>query len=94
MTEPDELWGYVGMKEKTKAKKGRDEMTGGDAYTFVAIERHSKLILAWHLGRRTKRDTVAFTEKLAAATDGSFEISTDGFAPTGMPLFSAWERKG
>ena len=77
----DELWGYVGMKEKTKNKKGRDETTVGDAYTFVAIERHSKLVLAWHLGRRTERDTVAFTEKLATATEGSFQITTDGFAP-------------
>jgi len=77
----DELWGYVGMKEKTKAKKVRDEITVGDAYTFVGIERHSKLVLAWHLGRRTERDTIAFTEKLAAATEGSFQITTDGFAP-------------
>jgi hypothetical protein len=26
-------------------------------------------------------DTVAFTEKLAAATEGNFQITTDGFAP-------------
>jgi len=77
----DEMWGYVGMKEKTKARKGRDETTIGYAYTFVAIERHSKLVLAWHLGRRTERDTVAFTEKLAAATEGSFQVTTDGFSP-------------
>jgi transposase-like protein/IS1 family transposase len=77
----DELWGYVGMKEKTKARKGSDDSTIGDAWTFVAIERHSKLVLAWHLGRRTERDTVAFTEKLAAATEGNFQITTDGFKP-------------
>lgn len=77
----DELWGYVGMKEKTKAKKGSNDATIGDAWTYVAIERHSKLALAWHLGRRTERDTVAFTEKLAAATEGSFQITTDGFKP-------------
>src|ERR1019366_6313017 len=76
----DELWGYVGMKEKTKAKQGKDDVTIGDAWTFVAIERHTKLVLAWHLGRRTERDTVAFTEKLAQATEGSFQITTDGFA--------------
>jgi len=76
----DEMWGFIGMKEKTKAAKGRDDVTLGDAWTFVAIERHSKLVLAWHLGRRTERDTVAFTEKLAAATEGSFQVTTDGFA--------------
>jgi IS1 family transposase len=77
----DELWGYVGMKEKTKTAKGKDDVTIGDAWTFVAIERRSKLVLAWHLGRRSERDTVAFTEKLAAATEGSFQITTDGFKP-------------
>jgi IS1 family transposase len=77
----DELWGYVGMKEKTKTRKGGNDPTVGDAWTFVAVERHSKLVLAWHLGRRTERDTVAFTEKLAEATEGNFQITTDGFKP-------------
>src|SRR2546422_5122740 len=75
----DELWGYVGMKEKTKARQGKEEITIGDAWTFVAIERYSKLVLAWHLGRRSEADTIAFTEKIAAATTGSFQITTDGF---------------
>lgn len=77
----DELWGYVGMKEKTKKRQGKDDAAIGDAWTFVAIERYTKLALAWHLGRRTEADTAAFTEKLARATAGSFQITTDGFAP-------------
>jgi len=39
------------------------------------------VILAWHLGRRTEGDTIAFTEKLAHATRGSFQMTTDGFKP-------------
>ena len=78
----DELWGFVGMKERTKKHQGIAGDGVGDAWTFIAIERHTKLILAWHLGRRTAADTLAFTEKLAWATaDHSFQISTDGFAP-------------
>jgi len=77
----DELWGYVGMKEKTKTRQGKEETTIGDAWTFVAIERYSKLVLAWHLGRRTEGDTIAFTEKIARATEGRFQITTDGFKP-------------
>lgn len=79
----DEIWAYVGMKEKTKKRKGKDETTLGDAYTFVAFERDSKLILAWHLGRRTERDTLTFTEKIFNAVDGTdnrIQVSTDGFA--------------
>lgn len=75
----DEMWGYVGMKEKTKKRQGKDTETLGDAYTFVAIERHSKLVLAWHLGRRNARDTLAFTEKIYEATEGRFQLTTDGF---------------
>lgn len=80
----DELWGFVGMKQKTfRAKRAADPMldsTLGDAWCFVALERHSKLILAWHLGKRTVRHTVDFTEKLHEATAGRFQLTTDGFA--------------
>ena len=79
----DEIWGFVKMKEKTKKRKGKDEENDlGDAYCFVAMEQSTKLILTWHLGRRTAADTVVFTEKLADATaNHNFQISTDGFTP-------------
>ncbi len=79
--ECDEVWQWIGMKAKTKDKKGINDPTLGDCWTYTAIERHSKLILAWHLGHRTLADTVEFTEKLAHATDGHFQVTTDGFAP-------------
>lgn len=77
----DELWGFIGMKEKTKAKNGKQGNQIGDAWCYTAIERHSKLILTWHLGRRTSWDTVRFTENLRHATSGKFQISSDGFQP-------------
>ncbi len=74
----DEIWGFVGCK-------GKNNETGnpgfGDAYCFVAIERNTKLVLTWHLGRRSARDTMAFTEKLNEATAGKFQVTTDGFGP-------------
>jgi IS1 family transposase/transposase-like protein len=73
----DEIWGFVGCKEKMNAN---NDPLRGDAYCFVAIERSTKLVLTWHLGRRTARDTVAFTEKVNEATSGQFQITTDGFA--------------
>jgi len=75
----DEIWGFVGMKEKTKVKKRIHDAQLGDAYTFVGIERDSKLVLAWHLGRRTALHTDAFMEKLERATSGRFQLTTDGF---------------
>jgi IS1 family transposase len=78
----DEVWGFVGMKQKTKNSQGRaEDDTLGDAYCFIGMERNTKMILAWHLGRRTEGDTIVFTEKLAHATRGNFQITTDGFKP-------------
>jgi IS1 family transposase len=74
----DEIWGFVGMKDKSKLT---NDDTLGDAYCFTAIERNTKLMLTWHLGRRTLRDTVAFTDKLDASTTGHFQLTTDGFGP-------------
>jgi transposase-like protein/IS1 family transposase len=75
----DEIWGFVGMKEKTKKGKAGVDETTGDAWCYIAIDRHTKLILAWHLGKRTMQDTVCFTENLAHATTGNFQINCDGF---------------
>lgn len=46
----DEVWGFVAMKERTKTllHRGGD---CGDAYTFLAIERDTKLVPTWHVGR-------------------------------------------
>lgn len=78
----DEVWGFVEQKEATKKINGKESDENiGDAYCFIAIERDTKLILAWHLGRRTSADTQIFTEKLANATSGNFQINTDGFKP-------------
>jgi len=74
----DEVWGYVHCKEGTKTRKGITDPEAGDAYCFIGLERHSKLILAWHLGRRNAWDTHDFMEKLSAATAGSFQLTTDG----------------
>lgn len=80
----DEMWGFVGMKEKTKKRKQTVSPSGptdslGDAWTFVALERESKLVLAWHLGRRGLKDTAEFAGKLEKATTGRFQLTSDGF---------------
>ncbi len=77
----DEIWGFVSMKEKTRLRKYPDEAEVGDAYCYVGMERETKLILAWHLGRRSKDDTEEFTDKLALATSGQFQVTTDGYKP-------------
>lgn len=80
--EADEIWAYVGMKQKTANKQGLgDDERLGSVYTFTAIERDSKLIVAWHLGNRTEQDALVFLEKLYNAIEPTkrFQMSTDAF---------------
>ena len=76
----DEIWGFCGMKQKTAARKNAS-IEYGDAYCYTAIERETKLLLAWHLGKRSDVDTHAFAWKLDDATSGTFQLSTDGYKP-------------
>ena len=62
--EVDEIWGYVFKKEGHKWEHEQDNKEIGDAYCFVAMERNTKLVLAYHLGKRSKFSTEAFMEKL------------------------------
>lgn len=78
--ECDEIWGFVGCEEKTRKRRQYGEGCG-DVYTFLAIERTTKLVLAYHVGKRTTNDTVLFAEKLRSAVPSRCQVSTDGFSP-------------
>lgn len=59
-----------------------DDPNFGDSYTFVAIERHAKLVLNFALGKRDQKTCNAFVEGLRLATAPQpFQITTDGFPP-------------
>ena len=80
--EVDEIWGFVGKKEghKWDHEKGIAEI--GDAYCFVGMERSSKLVLAYHLGKRDQASTDRFIGKVRYATsDSRFQLTSDGFKP-------------
>ena len=79
----DEIWAYIRKKEAHKLPTEAHDDTIGDAYCYVAIERHTKLVLNFALGRRNQATTDIFIEGLRAATSGKqrFQISTDGFQP-------------
>ena len=78
--ELDELWSFIRCKEAHKERSGSDDPREGDSYTFLALERTSKLIVTWHMGRRTAQHCDAFVEKLDRATSGRFQLSSDGFS--------------
>jgi transposase-like protein/IS1 family transposase len=78
--ECDEIWGFVQKKDKNL--KPEDDPNFGDAYCFVAIERNTKLVLNFSLGKRNQHTTDAFVDGLRHATALThFQVTTDGFQP-------------
>lgn len=73
----DEIWGFVGKKNRNRRLH---EEKVGDAWTWIAIERNTKLVLCYELGKRNVPAAWNFIEKLSAATDPEqrFQITTDG----------------
>ena len=50
--------------------------------TFIALECTSKLVVAWHLGKRDRVNTEDFISKIRWATaPGWWDLSTDAFQP-------------
>ena len=79
--EMDEVWAFIG--KKAKRVRPEDDQNPGDCYTFVAIERHSKLVLSIAMGKRDQKTTDVFVEgvRAAIAPRQHFQVTTDGFAP-------------
>jgi IS1 family transposase len=79
--EMDEVWAFIGKKEKRV--RPEDDQNLGDCYTFVAIERNTKLVLNIAMGKRDKATTDVFVEGVrdAIAPGCAFQVTTDGFGP-------------
>src|SRR6266568_243622 len=75
----DEVWSYCKMHDRVKERKGIKDATVGSQWTYIALERNSKVVLAWHLGERDETNTIQFAEKLSSATSGEYQISADGW---------------
>ncbi|WP_316167095.1 MULTISPECIES: hypothetical protein [unclassified Bradyrhizobium] len=60
--ELDEIWGYVGKKQK---RVERHELAHkGDQYTFVALASSAKAIIAYRTGKRDSENTDLFVQDL------------------------------
>jgi IS1 family transposase len=77
--ELDELWAFVGKKQKRVTLK--DVAVKGDQYTFVGLAASTRAIVAYRTGKRSDVTTDDFIQDLRGRVIGSPEISTDGFTP-------------
>jgi IS1 family transposase len=73
----DELWAFVGAKEKNvePALRGQGR---GDVWTWTALDADSKLIFAWYVGNRTGDAARAFIADMAERISTRTQLTTDG----------------
>ena len=76
--ECDEIWSFVGMKQRNVPKELADTFGVGDVYTWTAIDADTKLIPCWHIGTRGVESAKLFMSDLAARLDGRVQLTTDG----------------
>ena len=73
----DEIWGFVGKKQKHTTAEDRKGCKG-DVWTFVAIDAETRMVPAYLVSStRRKHDAVQFCEDVAARMTQRVQISTD-----------------
>src|SRR6185437_6130144 len=71
--ELDEIWGYVGKKQKRVERHEIDHK--GDQYTYVALGSSSRAIITYRTGKRDSETTDNFVQDLRQRVVGVPEIS-------------------
>lgn len=73
----DEIWSFVGCKEKNvkRDERGRGR---GDCWTWTALDADTKLIPCWHVGTRDAEAARLFMEDLASRLANRVQLTTDG----------------
>ncbi len=74
--EADELWGYVGKKQRNVREGESAEL--GDVWTWVAIDPETKAVPVFHVGKRTATDANTFMASVAERMKNRIQLSTDG----------------
>ena len=73
--EMDEIWGFVGKKDRN-VKPG--DIDKGSVWTFCAIDAETKLVPAFKVGDRDSATADAFMQDVAGRMKNRLQISTDG----------------
>ncbi|HEY8651393.1 MAG TPA: DDE-type integrase/transposase/recombinase [Chthoniobacterales bacterium] len=73
----DEIWSFVGAKEKNCSAEMK--ATGaGDVWTWTAIDAETKLIPCWFVGQRDAGCAYHFMHDLKARLANRVQLTTDG----------------
>ncbi len=76
----DEIWTYVGKKEK-RVRYDDDPELVGDQYVFVAMDSDTKLVPCFRVGKRNAANAWFFVRDLEERLANRVQLTTDGFRP-------------
>lgn len=76
----DEVWSFVGSKEKNTTKESKAK-GWGDCWTWTALDSETKLIPCWYVGTRDAGAAHHFMHDLAARLAHRVQLTTDGHRP-------------
>jgi IS1 family transposase len=91
--EIDEMWSYVGKKERNM-RRTDDRDRVGDKWVYVAIDATSKLIPSFSIGKRTQATTDEFIADVASRLANKVQVSTDGLRMYITAIENAFARTG
>ena len=74
----DEIWSFVGCKEKNVTAAKMEAGACGDVWTFTAIEAQTKLVISWMVGRRDAGCATAFLQDVESRLSNRIQLTTDG----------------
>lgn len=74
----DEIWGFVGAKQKNVAAAKKKDMAYGDAWLWVATDADTKLVPSWLVGGRDSDYAMAFMDDLASRLANRIQLTSDG----------------
>lgn len=74
----DEIWSFVGCKEKNVPEEKRAEFGIGDVWTWTALDPDTKLMLAWWIGRRDVESAYEFMGEVMERLANRVQLTTDG----------------
>lgn len=89
----DEIWGFITKKE-ARLDPNKDPAEWGDAYTWVAIDPHSKLTIAYLTGKRDGEHAKRFVLDLRGRVLTRAQITSDGLVAYIDAVEAAWGRYG
>jgi IS1 family transposase len=73
----DEIWSFVGAKEKNCTAEMK-ACGAGDVWTWVALDADTKLVPCWFLGERHAGAAYHFMHDLAERLEHRVQLTTDG----------------